>query len=176
MGVPGGEKFVLGCVEAALLARERARVVALVRAAVPFGEVLEVGSTAVDGVIGKQDIDVMVRVPAAQFAAARTVLDRHFRRNATQISNAAYQGYLVDSALDAAIQLIVAGSGYDGFVAFLERLRADAGLREAYNALKRAWDGRPMDDYRAAKRAFIERVLEKEESSFSEEKEAKRLL
>jgi GrpB-like predicted nucleotidyltransferase (UPF0157 family) len=38
-------------------------------------------------------------------------------------------------------------------------LRDNASLRQAYNHLKAEWNGRPMDDYRAAKRAFIEAAL-----------------
>jgi hypothetical protein len=30
---------------------------------------------------------------------------------------------------------------------------------ELFNQLKRAWHGKPMDDYRAAKDAFIAQVL-----------------
>jgi GrpB-like predicted nucleotidyltransferase (UPF0157 family) len=38
-------------------------------------------------------------------------------------------------------------------------LRRDPALLAKYNALKRGFDGLSMDDYRSAKRAFIERVL-----------------
>ena len=73
-----------------------------------------------------------------------------------------YQGYKVDSDLDVSIQLTVKGGAHDDFLDFLdflERLRASATLRAEYNELKRSFDGRDMDEYRFAKRAFIERVL-----------------
>ena len=153
------ERFHLCTPDPALLAAERDRVLALLRALLPGIPCLEIGSTAVPGVIGKGDIDLLVRAPAAQLEAVRACLDGVLARNPAQLSNAQYQGYRVDSPLDVAVQLTVAGGPYDDFLPFLEALRADPALVAAYNALKRAWDGRPMDDYRAAKSKFIEEVL-----------------
>ncbi len=61
--------------------------------------------------------------------------------------------------MDVAVQLIVAGGEHDSFVEFADALRADGALVERYNALKQSWDGRPMEEYRAAKAEFIEAVL-----------------
>jgi len=139
---------------------ERARSLALVsEVAGPEAEVLEVGSTAVEGVIGKGDIDLLVRAPAEHFDTVRARLDAAFPRNPDQLSNDVYQGYTVDSPLDVAIQCTVTGGPFDDFEPFLVALRADPALVAAYNALKRRWDGQPMEAYRSAKRAFIEGVL-----------------
>jgi len=140
----------------------------MVRTAVPLASVLEVGSTAVEGVVGKQDIDIVVRVPAESFADTRDILDRMFSRNASQMSNSEYQGYLVTSSLDVAIQLVVAGGKYDTFVAFLQALSTDPTIRQAYNQLKIAWNGQPMQDYRVAKQEFIESVLNRGEVGSNE--------
>jgi len=154
-----GETFHLRAPDPRLGA-ERTRTLALVRAAVGAeAEVLEVGSTAVTGVIGKGDIDWLVRAPAGRFAEVRARLDVAFARNPDQLSTDIYQGYLVDSPLDVAIQCTVRGGPFDDFEPFLVALRTDPALITAYNALKRRFDGRSMDDYRAAKRAFIEDVL-----------------
>jgi GrpB-like predicted nucleotidyltransferase (UPF0157 family) len=152
------DRFVIADPDPALRS-ECDRAIALVRAAVPDAEVLEVGSTAVPGVIGKGDVDLLVRVPLAAFEATREALDRVLPRNPQQLSDAAYQGYTVPSPIDVAVQLTVKGGEYDTFVEFLDALRADPALVERYNALKREWDGQPMDEYRAAKAAFIEAVL-----------------
>ncbi len=151
--------FRIAAIDQAVLRRECDRALALVRAAVPQAEVREVGSTAIPGVLGKQDIDLLVRVPEHQFEATRASLDAAFSRNPNQISNARYQGYAVLSELDVAIQLTINGCEYDSFVQFLDALRAEPELIERYNALKRSWDGRPMSEYRAAKAAFIDEVL-----------------
>lgn len=154
--------FRIVSVDEAALRAEVARVLEHVRAVLPpHAEVLEVGSTAVSGVIGKGDIDLLARAPEAHFEALRDALDGLFPRNLDQLSNAQYQGYLVPSEFDAAIQCTVLGGPYDDFMAFLEVLREDAEARMAYNALKRSWDGRPMDEYRVAKGQFVTLALAK---------------
>ena len=45
------------------------------------------------------------------------------------------------------------------FVAWRDLLNTNPELRAEYDALKRRFEGAPMDDYRAAKSAFIERHL-----------------
>jgi len=132
---------------------------ALLAARVPSEYVHEVGSTAVAGVLGKQDLDFLVLVPTRDFPNIRAVLDQWFARNPEQRSNDVYQGYKVDSDLDVSIQLTVEGGPHDDFLDFLARLRASATLRAEYNELKKSFDGRDMHEYRFAKRAFIERVL-----------------
>jgi len=155
------ERFRVVAVDPQLLDGERRRVIDLLCRLVPPAFVMEVGSTAVEGLIGKQDIDFAVVVPARRFEATRRVLDAALSRNPAQLSDSRFQGYVVASVLDIAVQLTVKGGPYDDFSTFLEALRESAPLRAAYNALKRDWDGRPMEDYRAAKAAFIEQALRK---------------
>lgn len=153
------ERFHISDIDSQLLDRERNRILRLLRAQIPPERVYEVGSTAVPGVVGKQDLDFLVLVPARDFLCTRTKLDRHFPRNAEQLSTDVYQGYRVDSDLDVAIQLTVEDGPYDTFLVFLDRLRNSESLRSEYNELKRAFEGRPMKAYRDAKHAFIERVV-----------------
>ena len=140
---------------------EKVRVLRILRHLLPFSEVKETGSTAVPGVIGKQDLDFLVKVKTPQFRSARSTLDENFLRNAKQVSNENIQGYLIDSHVDIALQLVVENSEYDIFDEFVSALKHDPNLRLAYNHLKIQWDGMPMDDYRKAKRAFIEAILYK---------------
>lgn len=125
----------------------------------PPGSVMEVGSTAIVGVIGKQDIDFMVRVHRNDFMEVRDILDQNFRRNPDQLSNNEFQGYCVESSLDVSIQLLIAESAYDVFEDFLKMLKSDPELVQSYNDLKRKWDGKPMKEYRHAKSRFIELTL-----------------
>lgn len=131
----------------------------LITSIVNESRLYEVGSTAVDGVIGKQDLDYLVQVPSADFHRTRAALDKAFTRNPDQVSNDIYQGYIVDSEMDVAIQLTVEGGPYDDFLKFLAALRASTDLREKYNKLKSKFDGLPMSEYRDAKHLFIEQVL-----------------
>jgi GrpB-like predicted nucleotidyltransferase (UPF0157 family) len=153
------ELFRLQTIDPALLDAERARIRAELAAILPLEPVHEVGSTAIAGVVGKQDLDFLVRVPPNAFETTRLVLDAHFARNPGQLSNEAFQGYRVASPLDAALQLTVIGSEHDRFLEFLTRLENSAALRAEYNALKRSFDGDSMEAYRDAKGRFIEAVL-----------------
>lgn len=153
------ELFHIRNINPSLLASERNRVLQLLKGLTPAGAAMEVGSTAVTGVIGKQDLDFMVRVDKDAFIEVRQTLDKQLERNPDQLSNDEYQGYYVVSPLDVAIQLTVTGSQYDNFEQFLEALRTDPHLVETYNDLKQKWDGKPMDEYRHAKASFIESVL-----------------
>lgn len=153
------ELFLLRETDPDLLVRVRHDVLTRLRRIVAHAEISEVGSTALAGVIGKGDVDFGVRVRRQDFERTRALLDRAFSRNPRQLSNEQFQGYTVDAAIDVAIQLFVADGDYDVFDRFLSALRSDRSLVDAYNALKRQWNGRPMDDYRAAKDAFIDGVL-----------------
>ncbi|MBB4236229.1 GrpB-like predicted nucleotidyltransferase (UPF0157 family) [Rhizobium esperanzae] len=139
--------------------RERERLFIEVRNVTPVGLLLEVGSTAVPGLIGKEDIDFALIVPADQFVVARADLDKSFQRDGQQLSNFQYQGYVLPSKFDAAVQLTIRGSKFDTFQNFVSKMRRSPSLRRAYNKLKLEWDGKPMDEYRVAKRKFIEDVL-----------------
>ena len=136
------ETFRISSLDAEVLDAERRRVLALLAACIPLEKVHEVGSTAVPGIVGKQDLDFLVLVPAKDFEVTRSVLDQRFRRNPEQLSTDAYQGYTIDSDLDVAIQLTIEGSTHDTFLAFLAQLRDSADLRAQYNHLKQRFDGK----------------------------------
>lgn len=153
------EVFRVQHIEPNVLNAERIRILALIAECIAPELVHEVGSTAIPGVIGKQDLDFLVLVPPSEFQAARTRLDMSFIRNPEQLSNEVYQGYSVASKLDVSIQLTIEGGAHDTFLVFLRHLGESAELRDEYNLLKQAFDGRAMDEYREAKHDFIERVL-----------------
>ena len=153
------ELFKIGTVDELTIANERNRAMSLLREILPEASIFEVGSTAVKGLIGKQDLDFLVRVPKSEFETTRRILDQSLERNLNQMSTEIYQGYLVDSQHDVAVQLTIEAGPHDTFLEFMELLKADKKLREEYNELKREFDGQPMDVYRTAKRDFIERSL-----------------
>jgi GrpB-like predicted nucleotidyltransferase (UPF0157 family) len=153
------ELFAIQNIDDDVLQAECERVFVLLRSLLPSIEIHPVGSTAVPGVVGKQDIDLLVRVPASQFETTQQTLDAHFARNPDQLSTDDFQGYHVESPFDVAIQLTIADGPYDNFLAFLSALRSDPAIVDAYNALKRQWNGRPMEEYRQAKHDFIQAVL-----------------
>lgn len=141
------------------MSAERDRVIAILKSCVPAEWISEVGSTALEGVIGKQDIDILVLVPEASFLEVRGRLDSTLRRDRNQLSDDQFQGYIFESSLDVAVQLTVKGGTYDEFHQFLDALRESPNLVDAYNTLKIEYDGKPMAEYREAKSAFIRSVL-----------------
>lgn len=153
------ELFRLNNINLAVLDEERKRALNLIADAVAVEWIHEVGSTAVAGLLGKQDLDFLVLVPASKFEETRAALDSRFARNAEQMSNDVYQGYKIESEHDVAIQLTVENGPYDTFLVFLDQLRTRPGLRDEYNDLKKSFDGRSMAEYRKAKQEFVERVL-----------------
>ena len=151
--------FRITDIDPMIIEAERTRALKLIASIIPSQRIHEVGSTAVQGVVGKQDLDFLVLVPKTDFAESRTALDNIFKRSPEQLSNDVYQGYTISSDLDVAIQLTVEGGPNDTFLAFIDLLRASEVLRNQYNQLKTAFDGQPMNEYRQAKQEFIENAL-----------------
>jgi GrpB-like predicted nucleotidyltransferase (UPF0157 family) len=154
-----GEVFRLSHLDRSVLMAERDRVIAILKSCVSAEWISEVGSTALEGVVGKQDIDILVLVPESSFQEVRGRLDMTLRRNVEQLSDDQYQGYIVESPLDVAVQLTVKGCQYDHFHRFIDVLRDSPALRDAYNTLKIEYDGKLMAEYREAKSAFIRSAL-----------------
>jgi GrpB-like predicted nucleotidyltransferase (UPF0157 family) len=156
------DNFYIRYLDRNIMQSERNRIFHLVKQMLPFASVMEVGSTAAEGVVGKQDLDFALRVPAGRFYEAQSILDSHFDRNERQRPVVGHQCYLVHSQLDVSLHLVVSGGNYDNdFERFLQLLLKKSELRLAYNNLKIAWNGRPMNEYRRAKKTFIESALSK---------------
>ena len=124
--------------------------------------VQHVGATAVEGCITKGDLDIVVRVEEADFAQADRALETMFARNTGSVrthSFAAFEDPGSDPPLG--VQLTTIGGEFDVFHRFVEVLRRDPVALDEYNALKRAHEGRPIDEYRAAKDRFVASLLER---------------
>src|SRR6185437_8134547 len=104
--------FRISNLDASAIKAECDRTVRLLQAFAPAEWISEVGSTSIEGVLGKQDIDILLLAPRAEFAALRERLDQVLRRDPDQLSNEQYQGYIVDSALDVSVQLTVKDGPY----------------------------------------------------------------
>lgn len=151
--------FTIADIDTDLLAKESVRVRSLLAASLPQAEIVEVGSTAIPGLVGKGDLDILVRVAPADFAFSKDVLDGLLSPNLHQHADSGFQGYIVTSPIDVAVQLTVRDGPQDHFTDFLAILRANPAVVQAYNKLKFEWNGRPMAAYRAAKEQFIRHLL-----------------
>jgi GrpB-like predicted nucleotidyltransferase (UPF0157 family) len=137
---------------------ERTR--AALQTVLPMADIRHIGATAIRGCLTKGDLDIVVRVPSDDFTHAETVLSNRFSRNqgSTRTSDfAAFEDVSTDPHLG--IQLTAIGGPFDFFHEFVEALGASPQLVREYNALKSAHEGHEMAVYRAAKDAFIDRVL-----------------
>lgn len=123
-------------------------------------EIRHIGATAVPGCLTKGDLDIVVRVAAADFAPADAALAAYFDRNTGSTHTATFSAFESASTTPhLGVQLAVVGSTDDVFHTFVDALRRDPDLLARYNTLKRRYDGRPMDVYRAAKSAFVAEAL-----------------
>jgi GrpB-like predicted nucleotidyltransferase (UPF0157 family) len=130
------------------------------RQLLPRADIRHVGATAIATCLTKGDLDVVVRVAALEFGDAYDVLAKAFKVNEGSVRTenfAAFEDATASPQLG--IQLTAMGGPFDVFHIFAETLLSDGRLVAAYNNLKRAYDGRPMAAYRAAKDRFIADVL-----------------
>lgn len=130
-------------------------------AILPGADVEHVGSTAVPGSLTKGDLDVQVRVAPEHFPLAVETLSRRYAVNDGSISTDTFRAFtdeLSDPPLG--IQLTVRGSEYDFFWKVRDVLLMNEQYRRDYDALKLAYEGKDMDDYRAAKNRFMEWLMQ----------------
>jgi len=129
-------------------------------AALPYAAVEHVGSTAVPGCLTKGDLDLSIVVSQQQFPQALVILDATFEPNTGSDRNTEFAAFVDNSyQLPVGLQLAVAGTEADSFVAWRELLLKSADTVERYNHLKSKHQGGDMEQYRAEKSAFIEAAL-----------------
>lgn len=137
------------------------RISSELRALLPSSaDIRHIGATAVAGCLTKGDLDIVVRVGADDFIVADAALAARFARNLGSKRTASFSSFEdAETSPHLGVQLTVAGGEDDDFHLFVEALKRDPELVAQYNALKRQFDGQPMDVYRAAKGAFVTTVL-----------------
>jgi GrpB-like predicted nucleotidyltransferase (UPF0157 family) len=131
-----------------------ATVEAQLNSALPSAFVEHVGGTSLPDGLTKGDLDVQIRVQAAYFEEACSVLASIYEENPGGFVDGG-RSYKDDST-DPALGLHVTIIGGPSDIQCRQRdiLRARADLRAAYDSLKRRFHGGDMDDYRDAKHAF----------------------
>lgn len=124
-------------------------------------DVQHVGATSVEGLLTKGDLDIQVRVDQANFTTAIALLEQLFTPAQKENWSACFASFSDNTeALPTGIQLTVINSSEDQyFIGLRDLLRTNTSLKEEFNQLKHTYNNRPMDEYRAAKSAFIERIL-----------------
>lgn len=126
-------------------------------------DVQHVGATSVEGLLSKGDLDIQVRVAAKDFEAAKAMLRDTYEVAQEENWNQSFASFKDDSGeVSVGVQLTVIDSEDDDyFYKLRDILNKDAESREAFNQLKRNYNGVSMDEYRRAKSKFIEELLRK---------------
>ncbi len=133
-----------------------------IKRVLPNSDIQHIGSTAIPGLLTKGDLDILVRVKKEEFLHAKERLSSLYRFDPGNPPTETYTGF--DSShynFPLGIQLVVNGSEEDNeFMRVRELLLKNATLREQYNALKQAYEGKERDEYRKAKAQFITAMLQ----------------
>lgn len=128
---------------------------------VPQGLIVHIGATAIRGLATKGDLDIVVRVRAADFAASERTLAAMFDRNLGSDRSASFAAFKDDDASPPlGVQLVAVGSTNDNFHTLKDLLVRDRNLRWRLQLMKRRFHGRSMDRYRAAKGRLLDGALE----------------
>lgn len=139
-------------------------VAARLGAALPCARIEHVGASSIPGAVSKGDLDLCVIVSAELFASTLAALEQlGYQIKADTLRTDQLCMLESDSATGPdeahAIQLIEAGSTFEFFITFRDALRASPAAVRQYNELKHAAAGLGVDEYRKAKRAFIDQIL-----------------
>ena len=137
--------------------------------AIPSADIQHIGSTAIPGSLTKGDLDIQVRVEQKDFEKAQNALSKMYKPNKGNPPTKTYASFKdADMEIPLGVQLTVIGSKEDNFTALRDILVSDEKHLQTYNALKKRYQGKSMREYRKAKGAFVERVLQTKPFTFSE--------
>lgn len=127
---------------------------------IPLAEIEHVGSSAVPGVFTKGDVDLLVEVSDASFDEAHSQLRECFAYNPEMPPERRFVSFSgAFKGTDFGVQLCTKESNVFHFVEFRDALRMSPELARRYGQIKLRCQHASMDDYRAAKAAFIEEIL-----------------
>lgn len=141
---------------------ELAQVLAI---AFPSAHIEHIGSSSVEGLVSKGDLDIYLSVPLENHSDAVNKLEEmgYVVKEDTHRDDELCMMILPDQEIDTAIQIVAKGSRFENFLDFKYSLQSNPLLREEYNQLKRDSASLDEESYRLKKAAFIEKVLKSRE-------------
>lgn len=123
----------------------------------PYAEIRHTGGTSLPGVLTSGDVDLHVRVSAQSFQAARDVLGELYEPHVPDAWHSE-GAFFADPGSDPPVELALTVIGTLDDLHHGEawrRIATDPSLLGRYNAMKRAQQGRSIEEYQAAKRRFF---------------------
>ena len=128
----------------------------------PSARIEHIGSSALEGIVSKGDLDIFVGVDASSFAHAIGVLQSlrfNIKENTLRTDSLCpFESF--EYQLDVGIQLVANGSEFENFLRFRDLMTENESLREQYNKLKLDATGLEPQQYREIKSRFIESLLQ----------------
>lgn len=145
-----------------------------VRLLVPGAAVEHVGATSIPGALTKGDVDLMVRVPAHEFAAAEKALGGRYAIAEPTAWSATAAHFSDDDGpeLPVGIQLVSSGSADEDRIDRLRRLLRRPEVVERCNELKRRHEGGDPGAYARAKRSLYSELLDEGDGALHEQPSA----
>ncbi len=124
----------------------------------PFSDIQHIGGTAVPNLLTKGDLDINVRVSAADFSKTVEILKGLYEINQPENWSNSYASFKDNNSyiLPVGIQVSVIDSTQDFFLKHRDALLNNPVLVDKFNQVKKAFEAKDMDDYRTAKRKFLE--------------------
>lgn len=128
---------------------------------IPEADVQHVGSTAVPGSLTKGDLDIQVRVSLESFESASLALTQLYQINHGSDRNESFIAFKKDFIqISLGVQLSVINSPYDIFWKIRDFFLKHKDWNDDYNLLKESFEGKSMIEYRKAKSAFLEKMMD----------------
>ena len=141
----------------------------MIRQALPAAKVEHIGSSSIEGVVSKGDLDIFVGVEPEGFEDAVVAIESlGFRIKTESFRSESLCPFESDAyPLPVGLQLVANRSEFEFFLTFRNRMNTNGNLRSEYNRLKRQASGLSDDEYRRVKSQFIESVLNRRKILFS---------
>ena len=130
----------------------------------PDVSIIHIGSSSVDELLTKGDLDILVIANSSNFQRLFNYLNESYEINSGVELSSSFASFKDESSIpNVGIQLALSLENDYDFLIFQNMLLKSNKLKNEYNELKKAFDGKLMVEYRAEKSDFIEEALDKRE-------------
>ena len=138
-----------------------ARISAQLSGWLPTAEFHHIGATAIPGSVTKGDVDVLLRVEAADFSSSVNTLRQHFTINQPENWTDGFASFADDHSypFPLGVQLVVKDSEFDFFLFLLEYFTSNLAHLAEYNRIKLEAAPLGVEEYRNAKERYLTPII-----------------
>ena len=128
----------------------------LILALIPSAQIEHVGSSSIKGATNIGDLDIQVRITQENFEQAERVLQSLYTVHHPELRNDQFAIFKSEKhELPIGVMLTVIDSKYDEFHRLRDLFINNSELLARYNELKKSYEGKPVQEYKKAKREFF---------------------